>query len=972
MNNITWESSDEEIAKVTGFSHISESNRTKASLQVKIKALKAGTAKIKGSSQNGDSVSVTVVVPESFAFDKSEYNETKGHYATLKGSLKLAEANEELLKKIMPKMNIKSSNSDLTYNESCYSGDSTSGFSFKNYEIKDSGKEARFWFTVRGSGRGVVSFGNSDGRFMSDYDIKINVNIATPMKFAMQSDSWSFPNSKESFLGRVDSKDEYRMPYSIYEKVFGRSFIEANGIETGEAFGGYCAGMSMTSALFFNGLLDWNSYNDLYENDFPTVNSYYDSINWHEPDLLSPRYYFVSSNSDSEVTELIQCYQLYTNYAQRYCINNASYSSFSELDKSFWTLKEGSLNEYEIKEKNNGGVYVQNMLEVFRKSVSENRPLVITLQYSGGAHAIVSRTDKMPQNMGNGWYRVYVYDPNKPYVNGDILNRISTEDPNYNLYKNPSNSVVDNGEDVYIELNPDKNMWRYYSSLTADKPEKYRGCDENEQVNFKTVNSNTVPEYFYVLYPEKYNAGSFESPSRAWLSDLEAEEPFVFVLNNSVNAEIYDKNDNLIVSVSKGFGMPKLENSYFIPFTNDESEDNEENNGSDTGMLVLPRDEYKMEFKGEKLKIWGDSNVICLSSEGKIKADINAEKNSVKLTAAENGGLNLLMSEVSSASAFNKYKLTGELKEDDTLNAEVKSGEIVTSSNTSNTIEVYHKTDETTDESYEYTINQSSTGSVGGSSVSKYTVKFETNGGSKVESVKVKKNEAVDEPNAPEKEGFEFAGWYKDAALSEKYDFSDKVTKSFTLYAAWTKKLPFADVRENDWFYDNVIYAFENGLMNGMSENKFGPNENITRGMFVTVLYRLEGSPEVDLSFSYTDVADDKYYKDAILWAKRNAIAWGITETEFAPDENITREQIAAIMLRYARYKNYDTTVAANTNILSYTDFDDISDYAIEAMQYAVGSGLMKGKTDATLNPKDFATRAEIAAILERFIEANK
>ena len=122
----------------------------------------------------------------------------------------------------------------------------------------------------------------------------------------------------------------------------------------------------------------------------------------------------------------------------------------------------------------------------------------------------------------------------------------------------------------------------------------------------------------------------------------------------------------------------------------------------------------------------------------------------------------------------------------------------------------------------------------------------------------------------------------------------------------------------------------------------------------------------------FDDVVADSYYANAVIWAEQNEIVKGISETEFAPDMNITREQIAAIMFRYAKYKGYDVTVGENTNILSYTDFEEISEYAIEAMQYAVDSGLMKGKTETTLNPKDNATRAEIAAILQRFIEANK
>ena len=114
------------------------------------------------------------------------------------------------------------------------------------------------------------------------------------------------------------------------------------------------------------------------------------------------------------------------------------------------------------------------------------------------------------------------------------------------------------------------------------------------------------------------------------------------------------------------------------------------------------------------------------------------------------------------------------------------------------------------------------------------------------------------------------------------------------------------------------------------------------------------------------------YYANAVVWAQQNGIVNGISETEFAPDNSITREQIAAIIHRYAQYKGIDVSVGENTNILSYNDYDDISEYAIASMQYACGSGLLKGRTESTLNPKENATRAEVAAILHRFIEENK
>jgi len=185
-------------------------------------------------------------------------------------------------------------------------------------------------------------------------------------------------------------------------------------------------------------------------------------------------------------------------------------------------------------------------------------------------------------------------------------------------------------------------------------------------------------------------------------------------------------------------------------------------------------------------------------------------------------------------------------------------------------------------------------------------------------------------------------------------------------------KKEFVDVHHVDhWSEKSVDFVHILGLMNGTSENHFSPDVHLTRAMLVTVLYRAEGKPTVWGGLPFEDVEEGSYYEFAVVWAKANGIVNGTSATTFEPNVSITREQIAAIMHRYADFKGHDVQVGENTNILSYDDVHHVSEYAIGAMQYAVGSGLIKGKTEATLNPLDNATRAEAAAILERFIKAN-
>ena len=276
-----------------------------------------------------------------------------------------------------------------------------------------------------------------------------------------------------------------------------------------------------------------------------------------------------------------------------------------------------------------------------------------------------------------------------------------------------------------------------------------------------------------------------------------------------------------------------------------------------------------------------------------------------------------------------------------------------------------------------------------GGGTTRYTVKFDTDDGSNVASKTVTRNSKVAEPTAPTKDGFTFAGWYTEKELTTAYDFDTKVTKSFTLYAKWNEipteddnkpgtpghncpSLKFSDLDITQWYHLDTDYVIENDIFRGTTESTFTPNGNITRAMMITVLYRAEGEPEVTGETTFEDIDENAYYAKAVVWGQQNGIIKGYSETEYAPEQDILREQIAAIMHRHAQYKGYDVSVGENTNILSYDDFDSISEYAIPSMQWAVGSGMIKGRTESTLNPDAFATRVEIAAMLHRFIEANK
>ena len=178
--------------------------------------------------------------------------------------------------------------------------------------------------------------------------------------------------------------------------------------------------------------------------------------------------------------------------------------------------------------------------------------------------------------------------------------------------------------------------------------------------------------------------------------------------------------------------------------------------------------------------------------------------------------------------------------------------------------------------------------------------------------------------------------------------------------------LPFHDVTEGDWFYDAVRYAYETGLMDGVGDSLFAPNSQTTRAQLVTILYRLEGEPEVSGTSGFTDVEAGTWYTDAVAWAAANGIVNGTTDTTFAPGEDITREQLVTVLYRYAESKGYD--VSASADLSGYPDAGQVQDYAQPAMAWAVAEGIVEG-VDGTLNPAGNATRAQIATILMRFCE---
>ena len=247
--------------------------------------------------------------------------------------------------------------------------------------------------------------------------------------------------------------------------------------------------------------------------------------------------------------------------------------------------------------------------------------------------------------------------------------------------------------------------------------------------------------------------------------------------------------------------------------------------------------------------------------------------------------------------------------------------------------------------------------------------------------------------------GYYFAGWYTAREGGTKIT-ADTIAQAnrgsyagITVYAHWSKtpvdpeigspnngssggttpsnppapSTGFTDVKSSDWFADEVMAAVEQGLMNGIGNNKFDPNGSLTRSMVVTMLYRMADEPNTTISNPFTDVQANRFYTKPVLWAYENGITTGSSATTFSPDAPITRQDLATMLYRYAKYRGENTSKFQAPG--GYTDFDQISGYAIQAMCWCWSNELIKGYTTTTLAPQNICTRAQAATIFVRYMD---
>jgi uncharacterized repeat protein (TIGR02543 family) len=246
-------------------------------------------------------------------------------------------------------------------------------------------------------------------------------------------------------------------------------------------------------------------------------------------------------------------------------------------------------------------------------------------------------------------------------------------------------------------------------------------------------------------------------------------------------------------------------------------------------------------------------------------------------------------------------------------------------------------------------------------------VSFDSRGGSAVSTEAVANGSNATVPSAPCRDGYTFAGWYNEESLIDLYDFNTAITSDTTLYAGWT--IDFNDVNADDWYMDGVNFVVMQNLFLGVGNDNFAPNGKMTRAMFVNVLYRFAGEPEMDgIDHHFDDVADDAWYANGVIWAADEGITYGTKQNMFDPNESLTREAMVTMLNRYLEINAIELPY-----IYEKTVFDDeaaIASWAKESVEAMQRGGIVFGKTSTAFCPKKVATRAETAVVMYRVILA--
>lgn len=445
--------------------------------------------------------------------------------------------------------------------------------------------------------------------------------------FSPQKDGWSFVNGYEGF----NYSSGYSIPEERYREVFGDEYVAAAKTDRKTfksmmpSWGGNCYGMSVSAVAFNLGILDWSRYDDLYENDFSTVNKYYNTLRYSSfwgNDTL-----YTSSDNNTEITKLIERYQIlqlgdesgyrygsnstYSLIFGNYCSGENDYESYRG-----WFKKTDTYRHLP------DGSYIR---DIYNKIINSKTPLLVSMKGALGGHAMVVRTDKKPV-LKDGWYRVYIYDPNHPYLPDEYLSQ-------YDDYSAESYYLNNISEDTYIELNLKENKWRYNGSLNSSSSNSYWGCDANGDIKTFTVSTtddikNIIPEWLVIYDISNVNFPTvFDGTNQYWTRDTDSN---TINVTETTNIVLKTQTGKEICEVVNGMVLSSVDNVVFYPYEGVVAGES----GFTGGRLVVPYKDFVIEYiSGDDISILSNNNIISIATEQEADIRVNTNNNSVDITS---------------------------------------------------------------------------------------------------------------------------------------------------------------------------------------------------------------------------------------------------------------------------------------------------------------------------------------------------
>lgn len=472
------------------------------------------------------------------------------------------------------------------------------------------------------------------------------------LPFSPRKDGWTFANAAQSFAEEPASHaDDYYIPRERYDALYGKAYVDAQDDLFTTEWNGNCAGMSASAILFFLDSLDWESIDDIYTEGFAYPNNFYRTVNLYH----KSQSYYPAIGNNTEVTRLIEAYQLYINAIDKSRLvenlNNTYFASEVTAKKTLF----GS--EYIINHVPNG-TYIASMLDEFQEAYEENNPLFIVLQADDFGHGIVARTDLKPEDMGDGWWRVYVYDPNKPYINESVASIVSgvEAEPKYTF---GCNTLIDNGGDIFLELNPSLNQWRYCTSVNSNNSDSYIGSSpsgellwknyyhdttpENKNDNEGKKNNARMPDFFYTIDLTELAMEDFANPHFSSTSSWIPENDLAIAVNGDTDCSIYASTGDLVAVVEDGDAFVLTDAGSYDAYVGQT-----EDGGSAGGRIYLPNDVYTVYYTSGAVQFLGNDNVLSFSSQGVAELTVDVWLNSLNIVAQEDGIVAVKCANVSS------------------------------------------------------------------------------------------------------------------------------------------------------------------------------------------------------------------------------------------------------------------------------------------------------------------------------------